>query len=59
MNYQEMLSIISKPWVILMDEPSTGMDPYTRSLLMQFLHRAYLKAYKTISIPLICFKFNI
>ena len=41
------ISLISKPWVILMDEPSTGMDPYTRSLLMQFLHRAYLKAYKT------------
>ena len=39
------ISLISKPWIILMDEPSTGMDPYTRSLLMQFLHRAYLKNY--------------
>ena len=27
------------------DEPSTGMDPYTRSLLLQILHRAYLKNY--------------
>ena len=39
------ISIISKPCVILLDEPSTGMDPYTRSLLLQILHRAYLKNY--------------
>ena len=39
------ISIIIKPCVILLDEPSTGMDPYTRSLLLQLLHRAYLKNY--------------
>ena len=39
------ISILSKPCVILLDEPSTGMDPYTRSLLLQILHRAYLKNY--------------
>ena len=39
------ISIISKPCVILMDEPSTGMDPYTRRLLMDFLYKAYLKNY--------------
>ena len=31
--------------MILLDEPSTGMDPYTRRLLLKFLHRAYLKKY--------------
>ena len=39
------ISILSKPCVILMDEPSTGMDPYTRRLLMDFLYKAYLKNY--------------
>ena len=39
------ISIISKPCIILLDEPSTGMDPYTRRLLLQILHRAYLKDY--------------
>ena len=37
------ISILSKPTVILMDEPSTGMDPYTRRLLLDLLHKAYLK----------------
>ena len=40
------ISLICKPCVILMDEPSTGMDPYTRKLLLQLLHRAYLKGKK-------------
>jgi ABC-type multidrug transport system ATPase subunit len=26
-----------------MDEPSTGMDPYTRRLLLDLLHKTYLK----------------
>jgi ABC-type multidrug transport system ATPase subunit len=39
------ISILSKPCVILMDEPSTGMDPYTRRLLLNLLNRAYLKNY--------------
>ena len=39
------ISIISKPCIILLDEPSTGMDPYTRRLLLQLLHRAYLQEY--------------
>ena len=37
------IAIISKPSVILMDEPSTGMDPYTRILLSDLLYKAYLK----------------
>ena len=40
------ISVLSRPVVILMDEPSTGMDPYSRQLLLDFLHRAYLKAAK-------------
>ena len=38
------ISIISHPNVIFMDEPSTGMDPYTRKLLLDLMHRAYLKS---------------
>ena len=37
------ISIICQPDVIFMDEPSTGMDPYTRRLLLDLLHKAYLK----------------
>ena len=37
------ISIISQPDVIFMDEPSTGMDPFTRKLLLNLLHNAYLK----------------
>ena len=37
------ISIMSQPNVIFMDEPSTGMDPYTRRLLLDLLHKAYLK----------------
>ena len=37
------ISIICHPNVIFMDEPSTGMDPYTRRLLLNLLHRSYLK----------------
>ena len=37
------IAIISNPSVILMDEPSTGMDPYTRILLSDLLYKAYLK----------------
>ena len=37
------ISIISKPSIILMDEPSNGMDPYTRRLLLDLLFKAYLK----------------
>ena len=37
------ISIICKPCVIFLDEPSTGMDPYTRRLLLLLLHRAYLR----------------
>ena len=37
------ISIISHPNVIFMDEPSNGMDPYTRKLLLDVLHRGYLK----------------
>ena len=29
-----------------MDEPSTGMDPYSRQLLLDLLHNAYLKSNK-------------
>ena len=36
------ISLICQPCIILMDEPSTGMDPYTRKLLLQLLHKAYL-----------------
>ena len=36
------ISIICQPTVIFMDEPSTGMDPYTRRLLLDLLHKAYL-----------------
>ena len=39
------IALIIRPNVILLDEPSTGMDPYTRRLLIKFLYRAYLKKY--------------
>jgi len=37
------ISILCRPLVILMDEPSTGMDPYSRELLLDLLNNAYLK----------------
>jgi len=37
------ISLISKPNIIFLDEPSTGMDPYTRISLVDILHKAYLK----------------
>ena len=37
------ISILCRPMLILMDEPSTGMDPYSRQLLLDLLHNAYLK----------------
>ena len=37
------ISIMSQPDVIFMDEPSTGMDPYTRRLLLDLLNQGYLK----------------
>ena len=37
------ISIMSQPDVIFMDEPSTGMDHYTRRLLMDLLNNGYLK----------------
>ena len=37
------ISLISKPCIILMDEPSNGMDPYTRKLLLDILFKAYLR----------------
>ena len=37
------ISIICYPSIIFMDEPSTGMDPYTRRLLLNLLNKAYLK----------------
>ena len=37
------ISIMCYPNVIFMDEPSTGMDPYTRRLLLDLLNKAYLK----------------
>ena len=37
------ISIICQPDIILMDEPSTGMDPFTRKLLLNLLHNSYLK----------------
>ena len=37
------ISIMCYPNVIFMDEPSTGMDPYTRRLLLELLNKAYLK----------------
>ena len=40
------ISLLCKPVVILMDEPSTGMDPYSRQLLLDLLHNAYLKSNK-------------
>lgn len=41
------ISIICNPNVIFMDEPSTGMDPYTRRLLLNLLHKSYLKSEDT------------
>ena len=38
------ISLISKPNIIFLDEPSTGMDPYTRISLMDILNKAYLKS---------------
>ena len=40
------ISILCRPLVILMDEPSTGMDPYSRELLLDLLINAYLKVPK-------------
>ena len=40
------ISIMSQPDVIFMDEPSTGMDPYTRKLLLDLLNKGYLKNQK-------------
>ena len=40
------ISLLCKPTVILMDEPSTGMDPYSRLLLLDLIHNAYLKKSK-------------
>ena len=37
------ISLLCKPVIIFMDEPSTGMDPYSRQLLLDLLHKAYLK----------------
>ena len=37
------ISIICHPNVIFMDEPSTGKDPYARRLLLNLLHKSYLK----------------
>ena len=37
------ISLISKPNIIFLDEPSTGMDPYTRISLMDILNKGYLK----------------
>ena len=37
------ISILAKPDVIFLDEPSTGMDPYTRRLLLNLLNYGYLK----------------
>ena len=38
------ISLISKPNIIFLDEPSTGMDPYTRISLLDILNKAYLKS---------------
>ena len=40
------ISLLCKPVVILMDEPSTGMDPYSRQQLLDLIHNAYLKSNK-------------
>ena len=40
------ISILSHPDVIFLDEPSTGMDPYTRRLLLNLLNNGYLKTEK-------------
>ena len=40
------ISILSRPMVILMDEPSTGMDPYSRELLLDLLRNSYLRTSK-------------
>ena len=37
------ISILSSPEVIFLDEPSTGMDPYTRRLLLNLLNYGYLR----------------
>ena len=36
------ISIISRPDIIFLDEPSTGMDPFSRRLLMNLLNYGYL-----------------
>ena len=40
------ISILARPNVIFLDEPSTGMDPYTRRLLLNLLNYGYLKSKK-------------
>ena len=37
------ISILSSPDIILLDEPSTGMDPFSRRLLLNLLNYGYLK----------------
>ena len=36
------ISILSSPDIILLDEPSTGMDPFSRRLLLNLLNYGYL-----------------
>ena len=40
------ISLLCRPSIIFMDEPSTGMDPYSRQLLLDLLHNAYLNVGK-------------
>ena len=37
------ISILSSPDIIFLDEPSTGMDPFSRKLLLNLLNYGYLK----------------